>query len=267
MFIRKSKNLNSWQKYTLILPTVSVGNVGQLSADLIVSTLSMERVGYILHPSLLPCVGNNPYAPENSTSCQITTCCEVYESEESRLVVVQQRAPFIKGRRKEYVEWLTNWIKEQQFHQVVILTSSFAHERLDHQLTGSPFRILQSPKTEERCGALLKSDLGWKELELRHSFPAPSSNQRDSSDGDTKLLYMPGSGISKHLFESCQELPVLVLLMFVSEGDNAQDAINMTDHLNKWLGFVKSEKKDQLWNVPTSWSLVFGSTFDPKLFQ
>lgn len=27
--------------------------------------------------------------------------------------------------------------------------------------------------------------------------------------------------------------------MFVSEGDNAQDAINMTDELNKWLGFVK----------------------------
>ena len=57
-------------------PTVSVGNVGQLAADLVVSTLWMERVGFILHPSLLPCVGNNPFAHEDATSCKITTCCE-----------------------------------------------------------------------------------------------------------------------------------------------------------------------------------------------
>ncbi|GFN96011.1 proteasome assembly chaperone 2, partial [Plakobranchus ocellatus] len=77
-------------------PTVSVGNVGQLAADLVISTLWMERVGFIIHRSLLPCVGNNPFAHEDATSCKMTTCCEVYESTVAQIVVIQQRAPFIK---------------------------------------------------------------------------------------------------------------------------------------------------------------------------
>ncbi|GFR65983.1 proteasome assembly chaperone 2 [Elysia marginata] len=136
MYISTSNRNHPWQDYTLIVPTVSVGNVGQLAADLVISTLWMERVGFILHPSLLPCVGNNPFAHEDATSCKMSTCCEVYESTSSQVVVIQQRAPFVKGRRKEYAEWLSAWIKKHNFYQVAILTSTFAQERLDHQLVG-----------------------------------------------------------------------------------------------------------------------------------
>ena len=57
-------------------PTVSFGNVGQLAADLVISTLWMERVGYIYHESIIPVVGNNPFAHVDATSCKLTTCCE-----------------------------------------------------------------------------------------------------------------------------------------------------------------------------------------------
>ncbi|XP_005110885.1 proteasome assembly chaperone 2 [Aplysia californica] len=280
MYIAATKRKHDWQDFTLILPTVSVGNVGQLAADLIISTLWMERVGYIHHPSLLPVAGNNPFAHEDATSCKLATCCEVYESISAQVVVIQQRAPFIKGKRKEFADWLSKWVKDKHFYRVIILTSTFAQERLDYQMTGSPFRILQSPSMEEQSGEFFRTKMGWKELERRHSFPAPTPQQVAAEETGHQLLYMPGSGIAKTLYENCQEQPLLVFMMFVSEGDNAQDALAVADQLNAWLSLI--EKKDKQskdlesqnfakgiveWKVPMSWRLVFGSRFDQKLFQ
>lgn len=44
-------------------PAVSIGNVGQLTADLFVSSMDSERVGYLDNPYVLPCVGNDAYGP------------------------------------------------------------------------------------------------------------------------------------------------------------------------------------------------------------
>ena len=45
---------------TIVLqPSVSVGNVPQLTVDLILNTLKLERVGWINDDSLLPVVGND----------------------------------------------------------------------------------------------------------------------------------------------------------------------------------------------------------------
>ena len=62
--------------FCLLQPLVSVGNVGQLTADLIISTLWMDRVGYILHDAITPAVGNNPFAHADATGCKLTSCCE-----------------------------------------------------------------------------------------------------------------------------------------------------------------------------------------------
>eukprot|EP01018_Ginkgo_biloba_P002858 Gb_26126 [translate_table: standard] len=49
---------------TLILPALSIGNVGQLAVDLLVSSLGADKVGYLDDPYVLPCVGNDAYGPE-----------------------------------------------------------------------------------------------------------------------------------------------------------------------------------------------------------
>ncbi|GFO43387.1 proteasome assembly chaperone 2 [Plakobranchus ocellatus] len=163
----------------------------------------------------------------------------------AQIVVIQQRAPFIKGHRKEYADWLSAWIKDHKFCQVVILTSTFAQERLDHQLFGSPFRILKSPSMEEKSGEFFKTKMGLQDLESRVSFPAPSLLQQESNPNnlENKLVYMPGSGIAKMLFDNCQSLPVLVLMMFVSEGDNAADGLAIADQLNQWLNLINIQIK------------------------
>ena len=57
-------------------PVVSVGNVAQLALDLIISTLDMERFGYLYHEALVPVVGNDPFEDTNKMSCKISSCCE-----------------------------------------------------------------------------------------------------------------------------------------------------------------------------------------------
>ena len=44
-------------------PALSIGNVGQLAVDLLVSSTRAETVGYLDDPFVLPCVGNDAYCP------------------------------------------------------------------------------------------------------------------------------------------------------------------------------------------------------------
>ena len=42
---------------TLILPSISIGNVPQLAVDLLITTLGLPLVGYMTSPYLVPCAG------------------------------------------------------------------------------------------------------------------------------------------------------------------------------------------------------------------
>lgn len=52
---------------------------------------------------------------------------------------------------------------------------------------------------------------------------------------------------------SCAEdLPLAVLLLFCSEGDNIPDAFTLTNHLNDWLHLLDNPVSAQFltWTVP-----------------
>lgn len=53
-----------------------MGNVGQLAADLLVSTLEMVRVGHFHTECLIPMVGNNPYSSSEEHSALLSTNAE-----------------------------------------------------------------------------------------------------------------------------------------------------------------------------------------------
>mmetsp|Transcript_16729 Transcript_16729/g.52705 ORF Transcript_16729/g.52705 Transcript_16729/m.52705 type:complete len:224 (+) Transcript_16729:3523-4194(+) len=60
-FVATPGTAPSFEGCRLILPAVTVANVGQLTVDLLVSTLALEPVGVIEDECVLPCVGNDPY--------------------------------------------------------------------------------------------------------------------------------------------------------------------------------------------------------------
>ncbi|OWF48025.1 proteasome assembly chaperone 2-like [Mizuhopecten yessoensis] len=277
MFIQSDpkRKLREWQDYTLIMPAVSVGNVGQLAVDLLISTLWMERVGHIHHESILPLVGNDPFAHEDFNDCKLVTSCDVYESIEHKVVVIQQRAPFVRGKMALFRKWLKEWIINKSFKKLVILTSSRSEERLDIQIQGDQLRFLASQCMEETktCQMLRSAPLNWLDLERRNT---PEELQNGSEKPN--YIYVPGGGIAKSLLEECgKDMPVVVLLMFCSEGDNSQDAIFLASRLNQWLDLVdmkpKKREDGQIikplpgWKIPLSWRHLFGARVDQTLFH
>lgn len=262
MFVPSQKSPSDLTGFTLIMPVVAVGNVGQLAADLIISTFNMNRVGHIHTDCLIPMAGINPYSSRKEDADGVHTAAEVYMSREMKLAVLQIRSPVIQKRAKKFRQVLISWIKASGFSRTIVLSSSHAYQRDDRQLQGSPLRYLVTPSMLKLSEAALK-ELGWLEMERVQAFPG-------LTDGSAEpRLYIPGGGITKGLYtDSCAEdVPLAVLLLFCSEGDNIPDAFTITNHLNSWLHLLDNPSEDpNKWKIPPSWTLMFGSGIPPALF-
>ena len=70
---------------TLVVADVSRGNVGQLAADLLVTTLQMRRVGYFDDPDVLPAVGEQLHAPPHF--CTHKCACTLFAAAFVRALV------------------------------------------------------------------------------------------------------------------------------------------------------------------------------------
>ncbi|KAJ8288503.1 hypothetical protein COCON_G00011620 [Conger conger] len=258
MFIQIENTSPSFKEFTLVMPAVSVGNVGQLATDLIISTLNMSRVGYFHTGCLIPMVGNNPYAPSADNSTELCTTAEVYASPDLKLAVLQIRSPIIQTKRKPFRKLIISWIKSSGFARTVLLSSSHAYQRDDQQIHSTPLRYLLSPAMQRVVGDALK-ELDWREMEKLKMFPGLSETE--------ERLYIPGGGITKGLYTDCcsEDVPLAVVLTFCSEGDNIPDAFALVSHLNDWLHLV-GKPSDAQWKVPDSWRLLFGNGIPLAIF-
>ncbi|KAL9976490.1 hypothetical protein ACROYT_G013799 [Oculina patagonica] len=270
MFVACEKDVNiNWSEFTLILPAVSIGNVGQLAVDLVVSTISPNgrHIGYLYDSCILPVVGNDAFTQSGESLGKLNVSVEVYKNDDLKFVVVQQRAPLVKGRQSEYCRKLVTWIKTCNFKQVVLVSSISATERVDSQIEGSPLRYLVTPAATNLLP--LFDELSWKTLEKRPKFP----HVTEESPDENKDFFLPGGGFTKKLYEACckDDIPLAVLLTFCSEGDNISDAVNLFLYLNDWLKMVPRKEveetvlgKKSSFVFPASWHLMFGSPVHPQ---
>lgn len=262
MFIPSQESTPALKAFTLVMPAVAVGNVGQLAVDLIVSTLNMSRVGFLHTDCLIPMAGNNPYSSGKEDADELHTNAEVYIAEDLKLAVLQIRAPVLQAKSKKFCQLLVSWIKSTGFSRTVVLSSSHAYHRDDQQLRSSPLRYLVTSSMLTLSKDALK-ELGWSEMERVSAFPGLTEANVEPR------LYIPGGGITKGLYtHSCAEdIPLAVLLLFCSEGDNVPDAFALVNHLNSWLHLLDSPGQEATkWKIPPSWSLLFGSGIPPALF-
>lgn len=64
-----------WSNYTIIFPCVSVGNIGQLAVDLLISSLpNTQKCGYLISSLVQPIVGYDAYL-QNSTELSLSCDC------------------------------------------------------------------------------------------------------------------------------------------------------------------------------------------------
>ncbi|XP_001647946.2 proteasome assembly chaperone 2 [Aedes aegypti] len=223
--------------YTLLVPSVSVGNVAQLATDLLIETLKPEKVGMLWHPALIPIVGPRAYDHDKD---QTTTTAELYLSEERKLVAVQIRAPLVGALQSDFLDKLTDFIRDRQLAEVIILSSSFAHE--NHQVGARPYKYMANERFLSGHSEALEA-LQWNPLE-----------------GNV----IHGGGFAAKLLASCteKELIAFVLFMYVSEGDNTADAVQLVSLLDQLKKPLLPREEDGLklkLAMPSSWKHLFGN--------
>lgn len=111
----------SLENYTLILPSVAVGNVGQLSVDLLVSNLNLKKIGQILSPAFVPVVGANAY---HEHSNELITAIDIYARAEERIVVVQIRSPYV-NELTQFFDELARFVVERKIAKVILRFAIF----------------------------------------------------------------------------------------------------------------------------------------------
>lgn len=235
---------------TLVLPVVAVGNVGQLAADLLVSTLRLPRSGRLADDALLPAVGGAayPHAPG------LASALEVYRAPGDGVAVAQQRSAAVPGTQVPYARRLAAFLKAAGVEQVLVLGSIEAGFRRDAQLAGPQLRWWApadagSSALMQRCQdavGLLQLEASFfddRPLDARQLQPWPV------------LRELASAGVS-----------CAALLSFSAEGDNVAEAFGMATAAAVVAGLQapaatggEGTAAPQQWVPPPSWQHVYGS--------
>lgn len=254
-----------WPGYTLIIPVSAVGNVGQLTCDLLISTLLDRRecqfVGRIYSPALMAVVGPNPF----SLNGPATTSTEVYVSNKWKLVIIQQRTSQYKEIWNLYAQDLVDWIKQSKFDQVFVLTSSFGECNPDLSRL-EQYRIMNDSIYTITTSSFDHNKEQWKKLNLK-----PVKDKNDSLFVEDGMSFMPGSGITKLLMKILEKssIPAAFIVSFCSEGINTAECYEVAHVIDRYVGLshISSESsQDQaadsksgrqtIWREPLYWSSV-----------
>lgn len=276
--------------WVLLLPSVNIGNIGQLAVDLILSTLPAEHIGHLRSMAVVPFAAPAPAVPNHKSS--VITALEVYRLTRTScdLIVVQQRSPSAKGRAAEHAQDIISWAMENGCSEILQLSSANAAglrgTQLREVLHGhSPlrnFRVAMTKKAQEekRLGMRATQDLKIPVLENADddqrgwSETCPDALELDRVGGGGQLsAFLPSTrkgSFVRTTLEECEEreMPLSTLVQFVHEGDNMGDAVVMASAAALLLrclpdeGPAETEHGDvagamhnvlSYWKVPSSW--------------
>ncbi|XP_054771511.2 proteasome assembly chaperone 2-like [Lytechinus pictus] len=185
---------------TKLSPAISVGNIGQLTCDLIINTLKLTKTGCFSDQSLQPLCGNDAFHSEGIAAGKLVTSAEVYESREKKIVVIQQRADLVQGRTSEFRRKLIDWIKESGFSKVLLLTSCFAYEKTDAHIQSNTYRYLMTPSLEAKRDEFVSNLLKYSRLEKKPVEEGLELTSQQDIPEAGRDIHLPGGGIARKLF-------------------------------------------------------------------
>ncbi|XP_021738530.1 proteasome assembly chaperone 2-like [Chenopodium quinoa] len=266
---------------TLILPSLSIGNVGQLAVDLLISSTGSEKIGYLDDPNILPCVGNDAFGPLPHGDLALPL--EVYDSVSSKLTYVQQRSPVVKGMMVQFAQNLAEIAVAAGMNHVIVLSSlDFGRWKKVDMSSGMPIHYLSSTNADGSDDDCEK--LGWKRLQ--EYTPSQGRWQYLSTVAEGNIVEENSVPFDDDLEKdedyyaslpfaalfSCfkaRGLKVTCLLCYCSEGDNICDSFNLAEAACKISGLRPSDchsGEDRGWITPLSWKSVYGPPPDMEMF-
>jgi proteasome assembly chaperone 2 len=241
----------------LIVPIVSVGNVAQLAADLLIASLKLDRVGVFDPKHLVPVVG----AREDG-SPGLTTPIELFGEANSQIAVIQQRSPVLKSFKQQFTDALLEFIRNSGVSAVIFMGGVDMSVRTDTQMH-TPTTFIQPPVSPPLDGGPL---VALVDLPVP-PYSSPSRRDHHSEGSAWNVPLIPGGGIAHRLLSSIPDswqIPVVFLLQYAMEGDNRSDAHLLATVAAKALG---STAIISTWTQPTAWAHgLFGTPHDQTLY-
>ncbi|CAG9856290.1 unnamed protein product [Phyllotreta striolata] len=223
----KSSDLSG---YALIIPCVSVGNVPQLTVDLLVKTYNLQKIASVWHPAIVSTVGSDPYDVNSSEIC---TACELYANDELKIACIQLRSTLDCNLAKKFFEDIYSNMKELNVKKIIILSSAFDYDL--HNINNERFYFLDSTQVNS---------------------PASIPNVKELQMNENGKYLINGAGFSINLYSVIsRSLKCLLLGKFISEGDNRPDAEALLEKLLRVLDLQEYSRKIV---CPSSWAYVFG---------
>lgn len=258
MFVLKSQyDASVLEGSTLIIPSISLGNVPQLTVDLLIENLKIPRLGLWYTEALIPVSGPAAYS-HLASDFDFSFNGEVYFDQVHNLTLLQFRAPIFKGLMANFVNELCDVISFYKFKNVIVLTSYDMTLRLDSQIQNPHPRWLCHTRTLKPSIALPSE---FEQLEFDFTEDDLSKVSKNKH-----VPQLPGSGFARKLLLLAREKAIdqlLALITFVSEGDNRFDALQLASSLNR----VLNVKPDCEWKFPPSWNMLFGTEMPADLYN
>ncbi|KAN0037628.1 hypothetical protein ACTFIV_002981 [Dictyostelium citrinum] len=253
---------NSFKNHTLIWPSLTLGNIGQLTIDVLICSFEFKRIGFIVDENIIPIIGNDCFTLDSKNNGIMSTSIEVYQSSIfPSITLVQQRSPIVDGRIPNFSENLLNWVSTEEIKEILFLSSSNANKRVDSQLTGSQVRFIKSENVDKNIISKL-NQMNISEMELTVQSP----------EGETIQLSNRLTGLAKEIFSTIKsdnnnkyKVSFLCLNLFCSEGYNTNEALQMSNLIYNFIKNQDSQSAPQL-KTPSCWKLLQGPTFDQSLF-
>ncbi|OXB38313.1 proteasome assembly chaperone 2 [Cryptococcus neoformans] len=241
---------SSFASSTLILPVVSLGNVPQLTADLLIFSLGLKRVGFVGKGDTV-----TPFAGKGEKNGDIVTGgLEVYGQEGSQLYVIQQRSPTLKSQKDRHVSLLKTFINSNAFGAVLVLTSLDSAIQGDAQLL-IPYQRVVPPGLSSFPSQIQKIQ-NIPPLSLSLSQPAASGRSISSSYPP----FLPAAGLTRRLLTALSEekapIPHGAIAAWCVEGDNRGDARSLAGVVLDVLSLQDVVQVQE----PVSWEGLFGTT-------
>lgn len=256
MFRVEVQSVENLKGSRLLLPSVSIGNVGQLSVDLMINSFEMKKVGFIQDDNVLPVIGKNAISNSKDDPYQLSVDLEVYYDKTRHLTVLQMRSNIAKNKRTQFVKNLVQWIKKTEFKQVYLLSGADSSQRMDSQIIGGKVWYQSSSFFDSSSlNNLPVEKLG----DLNAGFDMEVETVHKES--------LRGSGISRHLTEICEKegISLLNLIIFTTEGDNIQASIVLASCANAILKLVEAGKEFS-WRPPYSWRVLLETKYHTSMY-
>lgn len=247
----------------LVIPSISVGNVPQLTVDLLIHNFGFQLVGRLDPVFTYPFASGADYvAGEEQTGKPggYSTSLDIFHSEELKLTVLQQRSPVLPGYQVNFIKQLVQFVEEYDFNGVVVLDSTDCSTVANINFE-NPFDVYTNEKE-------LVDKFQQLNIQTAASISEPQQTLQQDQQQDEQQISQFSSFVIKLVHSLNSSTNVLAITMYVYEGDNTNDAIAFLKKLSVLLPLPLPPINNQpSLKFPKSWDGLYGSRPLPSALE